>query len=66
MKSFVRAMDQTGLAFWYLAEKFPGISAAKIREGVFILPHIHLLFRGEQLTASSVVIKRGRGMVSGL
>jgi len=66
MKSFVRAMYQTGLAFWYLAEKFPGISATKIKVVVFIVPHIHLLFRGEQLTAFSVVTKRGRGMVSGL
>ena len=66
MKSFVRAMDQTGLAFWHLAEKFPGISAAKIEEGVFIGLQIHWLFRREQLTAILVVTKRGRGMLSGL
>jgi hypothetical protein len=59
-------MDQTGLAFWYLAEKFPRISAAKIKEGVFIVSLIHLLFRREELITFSVVTKRGRGMVSGL
>jgi hypothetical protein len=48
MKNFVKAMDQTGPAFRYLAEKFPGISAAKIKEGVFIGPQIRKLFRDEQ------------------
>jgi hypothetical protein len=37
-KNFVKAMDQTGPAFRYLAEKIPGMSAAKIKEGVFIGP----------------------------
>jgi hypothetical protein len=32
----------------YLAEKFPGIIAAKIKEGVFIGPHWFQLFRDEQ------------------
>jgi hypothetical protein len=48
MKNFVKAMDQTGPAFRYLAEKFTGISAAKIKEVVFIGPQIRKLFRDEQ------------------
>jgi hypothetical protein len=48
MKNFVKAMDQTRSAFRYLAEKFPGISAAKIKDGVFIGPQIRKLFRDEQ------------------
>jgi len=39
-KNFVRAMDNTGPAFRYLAEKFPGISDAKIKEDIFIGPQI--------------------------
>jgi len=35
MKIFVKAMDQTGPAYRYLTEKFPGISDAKIKEGCF-------------------------------
>jgi hypothetical protein len=31
-------MDQTGLVFKYLAEKFPRLSEAKIKEGVFVGP----------------------------
>jgi hypothetical protein len=52
MKNSVKAMDQTGPAFRYLAEKFPGMSAAKIKEGVFIgvfIGHqIRKPFRDEQ------------------
>jgi hypothetical protein len=44
--NFFKAMDQTG--FRYLAEKLPGISAAKIKEGVFIGPQIRKRFRDEQ------------------
>jgi hypothetical protein len=34
MKNFVKPMDRTGSAFKYLAEKFPGLSEAKIKEEV--------------------------------
>jgi hypothetical protein len=37
-ENFVKAMDRTGLAFKYLAEKFPRLSEAKIKEGVFVGP----------------------------
>ena len=33
MKNFVKAMDRTGSAFKYRAEKFPWLSEAKIKEG---------------------------------
>jgi len=45
MKNFVKAMDRTGSAFKYLAEKFPRLSEAKIKEGVSVGPQIHKLFR---------------------
>jgi hypothetical protein len=35
MKNFVKAVDRTGSAFKYLAEKFPRLSEAKIKRGVF-------------------------------
>ena len=38
-------MDRTGPAFKYLAEKFPRLSEAKIKEGVFVGPQIRKLFR---------------------
>jgi hypothetical protein len=66
MKNFVKATDQIEQAFRYVAHKFPGISAAKIKEDVFVVPQIRKLFRDEQLDRIlSVVTRRGRGMIFG-
>ena len=45
-------MDQTGPAFRYLAEKYPAVSAAKIREGVFVGPQNCKFFRDDQFDRS--------------
>jgi len=47
MKNFVKAMDRDGSAFKYLAQKFPRLSEAKIKEGIFVGPQIRDLFRDE-------------------
>jgi len=47
MKNFVKAMDHNGTAFLYLQQKFPLLSDAKTREGVFTGPDIHSLLRHE-------------------
>ena len=44
MKNFIKAMDRTGPAFMYLAEKFPRLSVAKVKEGVFVGLQIRKLF----------------------
>ncbi|GBM86134.1 hypothetical protein AVEN_75408-1 [Araneus ventricosus] len=38
MKQFVKAMDKTGDGFNFLKTKFPRLSEAKIKEGVFVVP----------------------------
>ena len=44
MKNFVKALGKTESAgFQYLVEKFPKISAAKLKEGVFVGPQIRVL-----------------------
>lgn len=45
MKNLVKAMDKNGPAFLYLSKKFPRLSEAKIKEGVFIGPQIRDLFK---------------------
>jgi hypothetical protein len=40
MKNFVKAMNKSGHGFQYLQTKFPRISDAKIKEGIFIGPQI--------------------------
>jgi len=40
MKNFAKAMNQEEAAFTYLREKFPRLSEAKLKEGIFIGPQI--------------------------
>ena len=40
MKNSVNAMNQEEAAFVYLREKFPRLSEAKLKEGIFIGPQI--------------------------
>lgn len=43
IKQFVKAMDTSGRGFMCLSKKFPRLSAAKIKEGVFVGPQIREL-----------------------
>lgn len=45
MKQFVKALDQSGKCFQYLLKKFPSLSDAKIKEGVFVGPDIRSLIK---------------------
>lgn len=36
-------MNKNGTAFHYLRQKFPRLSEAKIKEGIFVGPQINLL-----------------------
>ena len=47
MKNFVKAMNQEEAAFIYLREKFPRLSGAKLKEGIFIGPQIRDLIKEE-------------------
>ena len=40
MKNFVKAMDKNGEGFKHLRTVFPGLSDAKLKEGVFVRPQI--------------------------
>jgi len=48
MKNFVKGMDKTGHGFEYLRNKFPYVSDANIKEGVFIGPQIRELMQDKQ------------------
>lgn len=48
MKNFVKAMEKTDEAFKYLIRKFPRLSEAKIREGVFVGPQIRKLLHDDE------------------
>jgi hypothetical protein len=36
MKQFVKALQKEGECFKYLCKKFPGLSDAKLKEGIFV------------------------------
>ncbi|GBP73879.1 hypothetical protein EVAR_82708_1 [Eumeta japonica] len=48
MKQFVKSLPREGTCFKYLISKFPGLSEAKLKEGVFIGPDIRRLMADQQ------------------
>ena len=48
MKQFVKALSKEGECFKYLRDKFPALSEAKIKEGVFVGPDIRKLMKDPQ------------------
>ncbi|GFW64921.1 uncharacterized protein TNCV_391871 [Trichonephila clavipes] len=47
MKQFVKALDKEGECIKYLCEQFPGLSDAKLKEGIFVGPDIRTLLKDE-------------------
>ena len=47
MKNFVKAMNQDGAAFKYFCNKFPVLSQAKLKEGIFVGSQINKLLKDE-------------------
>lgn len=52
MKQFVKALNKEGNCFKYLCEKFPHLSDAKIKEGIFVDPQIRLLTKDKKFEKS--------------
>ncbi|XP_061419594.1 uncharacterized protein LOC133349820 isoform X1 [Lethenteron reissneri] len=52
IKNFVKAIDKTQAAFKYIREKFPRLSEAKIKEGVFVGPQIRELLRDDAVDSA--------------
>lgn len=58
MKSFVKALDQGRNTFKYLVEKFPRLSDAKIKAGVFVGPQIRELLNDREFRAQMNGLER--------
>ena len=48
MKNYVQGMDEAGRRFDYVRNKFPNVSDAKIKEGIFIGPQIRELMQDKR------------------
>ncbi|GBM58866.1 hypothetical protein AVEN_87158-1 [Araneus ventricosus] len=47
MKQFVKALPKDGEYFKYPRDQFPGLSEAKLKEGVFVGPDIRKMMKDE-------------------
>ncbi|GBN77032.1 hypothetical protein AVEN_23393-1 [Araneus ventricosus] len=47
MKQIVKALPKEGGCFKYLCDQFPGLSEAKLKEGVFVGPDIRKIMKDE-------------------
>ena len=45
MKNFVKALHKNGAAFQHLSTVFPGLSADKLKEGIFVGPQIREMLK---------------------
>ena len=62
MKNFVKALGKTESAgFQYLVEKFPKISAAKLKKGVFVGPQIREVLKEHGFEDHLLPTKKKRG-----
>jgi len=48
MKNFVKGMDKTDHTFEYVRDKFPNVSDAKVKVGIFIGPQIREMMQDKQ------------------
>jgi hypothetical protein len=46
MKQFVKGIQRDGNCFKYLCSKFPGLSEAKLKDGIFVGPDIRKFYFG--------------------
>ena len=52
MKNFVKALHKNGAAFQHLSTVFPGLSAAKLKEGIFVGPQIREVLKDTESMGS--------------
>lgn len=58
MKQFVKVLNKERNWFKYLCTKFPHLSVAKIKEGIFIGPQIRLLMKDVQFEKTMISVEK--------
>ena len=61
MKQFVKALNKDGVCFKYIQEKFPNLSAEKVREGVFVGPQIRKLTKDLKFVSTMTEVEKKHG-----
>ncbi|GBM93275.1 hypothetical protein AVEN_168041-1 [Araneus ventricosus] len=58
MKQFVKALPEEDECFKYLCDQFPGLSEAKLKEGVFVGPDIRKMMKDEDFETKMKINER--------
>jgi hypothetical protein len=58
MKQFVKALPKEGECFKYQCKKFPGLSDAKLKEGIFVRPDIRKLLSDDLFKTTMKTVER--------
>lgn len=58
MKQFVKTFDRSGALFKYLTDKFPNLSDAKIKAGIFVGPQIRELMKTTDVESVMTTVER--------
>ena len=64
MKQFVKSLHKKGTCFKYIQEKFPNLSAEKVKVGVFVGPQIRKLTKDPQSIVFTITdVKKKHGFL---
>ena len=58
MKQFVKALNKEGACFKYIQDKFPNLSAEKVKQGVFVGPQIRKLTKDPQFLSTMTDVEK--------
>ncbi|KRX23596.1 putative ATP-dependent RNA helicase DDX23 [Trichinella nelsoni] len=58
MKQFVEALDKNGTCFQYLCTRFPFLSGAKLKEGIFVGPEIQKLIKDKMFSSTMTQVEK--------
>jgi hypothetical protein len=58
MKQFVKALPKEGECFKYLCKKFPGLSGAKLKDGIFAGADIRKLLSDDLFETTTKTVER--------
>jgi hypothetical protein len=58
MKQFVKALDGNGNCFHFLSSKFPALSQAKVKEGIFVGPQFRALTKNKMFEESMTAAEK--------
>ena len=63
LKQFVKALNKEGACFKYTQDKFPNLSAEKVKQGVFVGPQMRKLTKDPQFLSTIADVEKKHGFL---